>query len=418
MDIQKRIFEAQDIKYRDFQLKLTPGLTAEYMIGVRTPELKKIAGELIKDGSADSFIAELPHRYFEENQIHAFILSEMKDYERLTGELERFLPCIDNWATCDQLRPKIFRKHTDDVYQKIKQWINSDHTYTIRFGLGMLMAYFLDEKFTPEQHELAVNIVSDEYYVNMMRAWYFATALAKQYDDTAAIFESRRLDRWTHNKSIQKARESFRVSDEHKAFLSTLKVTGNKPENRFRTVNLSRKQVTDIYRKYMKKDFPKDELKPLPMILKSLDDGIYSCIGLECDGKICGYAYFVCLGTYTLLDYFAVIPEKRGIGYGSEFLRLLSDFFSRYSMVLVESENPEYAEDEDDRIKRLRRIDFYIRNGFRDTGARALLFGVRYVLLEPEISVHHDIKEICSAYLGHYRAVLPEKMFAENVAVE
>ncbi len=224
MNILNRLLEVQDTGYRDFQLKLTPGLTEDYMLGVRTPELRKIAKELVKSGEADAFTAELPHRYFEENQIHAFIFSEMKDYDRLTEELERFLPCIDNWATCDQLRPKIFRKHTDDVYSRIELWVQSCHTYTVRFGLGMLMAYFLDEKYTPGQHELAVNIVSDEYYINMMRAWYFATALAKQYDDTIAVFENRLLDKWTHNKSIQKARESFRVSDEHKAYLSTLKI--------------------------------------------------------------------------------------------------------------------------------------------------------------------------------------------------
>lgn len=223
MDITKQIFELQDLKYRDFQLGLTPGLTENYMIGVRTPELRKIAKELEKSGEADEFISELPHRYFEENQIHAFILSKMKDYDRLSDELERFLPFINNWATCDQLRPEIFKKHTDEVYEKIKVWVLSDKTYTVRFGLGMLMAYFLDDKFRAEQHELAVNIVSDEYYINMMRAWYFATALAKQYEATVEIFENRRLDSWTHRKSIQKARESFRVSDEHKIYLNSLK---------------------------------------------------------------------------------------------------------------------------------------------------------------------------------------------------
>jgi len=224
MNITERLFEMQDIKYRDFQLNLTPGLTEDYMIGVRTPELRKLAKEIVKSGESEKFISVLPHRYFEENQLHAFILSEMKDYAALSEEIERFVPYIDNWATCDQLRPKIFKKNTDDVYRKIKIWVKSEHTYTIRFGLGMLMAYFLDEKFLPEQLELAADIVSDEYYVDMMRAWYFATALAKQYDDTVKLFEACRLDKWTHNKSIQKARESFRVCDEHKEYLNRLKI--------------------------------------------------------------------------------------------------------------------------------------------------------------------------------------------------
>lgn len=224
MNTEKRLFELQDTKYRDFQLNLTPGLTKDYMIGVRTPELRSLAREMIKTGESDEFISVLPHRYFEENQLHAFILSEMKDYDRLEAELERFLPYIDNWATCDQLRPKIMKKHADELMVKIRNWICSGRTYTVRFGLGMLMAHFLDEKFRPEYHELAADIHSDEYYINMMRAWYFATALAKQYDDTVKIFEEKILDKWTHNKSIQKARESFRVTDEHKEYLKTLKI--------------------------------------------------------------------------------------------------------------------------------------------------------------------------------------------------
>lgn len=223
MDIQEKLFSMQDTKYRDFQLNLTPGLSEDYMIGVRTPELRKLAKEIVRSGEADGFISILPHKYFEENQLHAFILSEMKDYDRLIMELERFLPYIDNWATCDQLRPKIFKKHTDKLIVKIREWSISDKTYTVRFGIGMLMAYFLDDAFRPEYHSIAVDIKSEEYYINMMRAWYFATALAKQYDDTVKIIEENRLDVWTHNKSIQKARESFRVSDEHKKYLNGLK---------------------------------------------------------------------------------------------------------------------------------------------------------------------------------------------------
>ena len=223
MDIYERLFSVRDIRYRDFQLNLTPGLTEEYMIGVRTPELRKIAKELIKQGESDIFIEELPHKYFEENQIHVFILLEMKDFDRLINETERFLPYIDNWATCDQLRPKIFAKYPDAVLSKIREWTSSDKTYTVRFGLGMLMAYFLDDKFSPEQLDIAVNIQSGEYYINMMRAWYFATALAKQYEYCIRVIEENRLDVWTHNKTIQKARESFRVSDEHKEYLKSFK---------------------------------------------------------------------------------------------------------------------------------------------------------------------------------------------------
>ena len=223
MDIYERLFSVQDIRYRDFQLNLTPGLTEEYMIGVRTPELRKIAKELIKQGESDIFIEELPHKYFEENQIHVFILSEMKDFDRLINETERFLPYIDNWATCDQLRPKIFAKYPDAVLSKIREWTSSDKTYTVRFGLGMLMAYFLDDKFSPEQLDIAVNIQSGEYYINMMRAWYFATALAKQWESVIPYIEERRLSQWCHNKSIQKAVESNRITPEQKDYLRGLR---------------------------------------------------------------------------------------------------------------------------------------------------------------------------------------------------
>lgn len=224
MDIVSRLFELQDIKYRDFQLKLTPGMTEEHIIGVRTPELKKLAKELSKDAAAQHFISELPHRYFEENQLHSFIISGIKDYKTALYETERFLPYIDNWATCDQLKPEAFRKNTDVLKENIRKWIVSDQTYTVRFGVEMLMNHYLGDNFFDEAFEWVIDIRSDEYYVNMMRAWYFATALAKQYDDTVKIFEENRLDKWTHNKSIQKARESFRVSDEHKEYLNGLKI--------------------------------------------------------------------------------------------------------------------------------------------------------------------------------------------------
>ena len=220
MDIYERLFSVQDIRYRDFQLNLTPGLTEEYMIGVRTPELRKIAKELIKQGESDIFIEELPHKYFEENQIHVFILSEMKDFDRLINETERFLPYIDNWATCDQLRPRCFQKNRKALLPYIRKWIASDEPFTIRFGIGMLMVHFLDDGYDKTLLELPASVDSEEYYVRMMIAWFFATALAKQYADALPYITTHRLDKWTHNKTIQKAIESDRVTPEHKKELA------------------------------------------------------------------------------------------------------------------------------------------------------------------------------------------------------
>lgn len=224
MDIQERLFELQDEKYRDFTMKLIPGASAESIIGVRTPALKKLAAEIIKSGAHEKFLAELPHRYFEENQLHAFVISGQKYYDRAVGLTDAFLPYVDNWATCDQLRPKIFAKNKDKLISSVREWLGSDKAYTVRFAVGMLMCHYLDEAFTPEYPGLVAAIESDEYYINMMRAWYFATALAKQYDNVIAYIEERRLDKWTHNKTIQKARESFRVPDERKEYLRTLKI--------------------------------------------------------------------------------------------------------------------------------------------------------------------------------------------------
>lgn len=243
-------------------------------------------------------------------------------------------------------------------------------------------------------------------------------------DSTAARKMECALKKLKRSEKESLIREPFLITEKYVPELSEYNYICaegkmNNPEKSSpETVSLSREQVINIYNKYMTEDFPEDELKPLSMILKSLDDGIYTCIGLEFDGEIIGYAYFVCLGSYTLLDYFAVVPDKRGQGYGSVFLNKLSDFFSSYDMILVESEDPDFAVSEEDRITRLRRLRFYTGNGFRDTGARALLFGVNYILLEPENSASHSRVEICSAYLGHYRAVLPEKMFIKNVSVK
>ena len=222
--IQKELFKLQDEKYRDFQAKLIPGYDAETMIGVRTPELKKLAKELAKEEKIRDFLAELPHKYFDENQLHAFIISETKDFGRCIEEVEDFLPYVDNWATCDQLSPKIFKKYPSELLEKIKTWLASDRTYTKRFGIGMLMQYFLDDKFKPEYPEMVAQIRSEEYYVNMMIAWYFATALAKQYEAVIPFIENHRLDKWTNNKAIQKAVESYRISEEQKVYLRTLKI--------------------------------------------------------------------------------------------------------------------------------------------------------------------------------------------------
>ena len=227
-EIRQSLFDLQDIKYRDFQAKLIPGKDAQTMIGVRTPQLRDLAKQLLKREDTEEFLRELPHQYFDEDQLHAFIISGIKDYEKCMEELARFLPYVDNWATCDQMSPKIFRKHKPELLLKIREWIRSEHTYTVRFGIGMLMQYFLDEDFDLAYADLVAGIRSEEYYINMMIAWYFATALAKQYNAVLPYIEERRLDPWVHNKTIQKAIESDRVSKEHKEHLRGLKVSGRR----------------------------------------------------------------------------------------------------------------------------------------------------------------------------------------------
>ena len=222
--IREKLFELQDTSYGAFQAKLIPTIDPETVIGVRTPALRKLAKELSKEPEISTFLLELPHRYFEENQLHAFIISGIKDYETCMEQTERFLPFIDNWATCDQFTPNVFKKHRLDLLNHIHIWIRSEKTYTVRFAVGMLMRHFLDEDFDPAYPELAAGVRSDEYYINMMIAWYFATALAKQYDTVLPYLEQMRLDPWVHNKAIQKARESFRITPEQKEYLNTLKV--------------------------------------------------------------------------------------------------------------------------------------------------------------------------------------------------
>ncbi len=223
-DLHKELKKLQDEKYRDMQVKIIPTVKPESIIGVRTPELKAMAKEILKSGDYKDFLNDLPHKYFEENQLHAFILSGMKDADECFEELEKFLPYVDNWATCDQMSPKIFKKHKDELLKRVKEWIKSDETYTVRFGVGMLMEHFLDDDYDVKYPEMVSKLRSDEYYVNMMIAWYFATALAKQYDTIIPYIEKKKLDKWTHNKAIQKSVESYRITDEQKAYLKTLKI--------------------------------------------------------------------------------------------------------------------------------------------------------------------------------------------------
>ena len=221
--IEKDLFDLQDLEYKKFQCALMPTVVPDSVIGVRMPELRKYAGTLVKNKHSEEFINDLPHTYYEENNLHGIIISSTKDFKKAILEIERFLPYVDNWATCDLLDLKIFESHKEELYVNILEWIKSDHTYTARFGIKMLMSHFLDEGFKPEYLNLVVNVRSDEYYVNMMRAWYFATALAKQYKFTVKLIEREKLDIWTHNKTIQKAIESYRITDEQKAYLRTLR---------------------------------------------------------------------------------------------------------------------------------------------------------------------------------------------------
>jgi len=225
-EIIQKLFELQDEKYRNFQSKLIPTINPESIIGVKTPELKTLAKDISKGNEIlrNDFLSDVPHRYFEENQLQAFIISDEKDFDKCIDYLENFLPYIDNWATCDQLCPAIFKKNHSKLLPYINKWINSNYTYTIRFAIKLLMQHFLNEDFKPEYLEMVAKVESSEYYINMMRAWYFATSLAKQYESTITVIQEKRLDIWTHNKTIQKAIESFRITPEQKTYLRSLRV--------------------------------------------------------------------------------------------------------------------------------------------------------------------------------------------------
>lgn len=223
MKVTEELFNLRDSEYAAFQAKLTPTIAPEKFIGVRLPILRKFAKEYAKDPECVQFMSTLPHDYYDENLLHSVLITYIKDYDTCIQELEKFLPFVDNWAVCDTMSPKVLKKNKEALLLKIKEWVKSDKTYTIRFGVDMLMSFYLDDDFKPEYLEIPAGIRSEEYYVNMMTAWYFATALAKQWDEAVKYIENRRLDRWTHNKAIQKSIESFRVTQEHKDYLRSLK---------------------------------------------------------------------------------------------------------------------------------------------------------------------------------------------------
>ncbi len=222
MCIVKELFKLRDLIFRDFNAKLIPNIDNEAFIGVKTPQLRQFAKEIYKNGEYKDFITALPHKYFEENQLHAFIISQIADFDMAIFELERFLPYVDNWATCDQLIMKAIAKNPEKILDKIDLWLENDKTYTVRFAIGLLMRYFLNERFDKKYLQKVSAVKSDEYYINMMIAWYFATALAKQWEDSIKYIEEKRLDTWVHNKTIQKANESLRITEKHKTFLKEL----------------------------------------------------------------------------------------------------------------------------------------------------------------------------------------------------
>lgn len=221
--LQKELFALQDQKYRDFHSKLLPGIDKGSIIGIRTPVLRKFAKEFAKREEAGKFLQDLPHQYYEENNLHMMILTGIKGYDKCLEEIKKFVPYINNWATCDLPLPKCFSKHKEELLPQIREWIASDHTYTIRYGLGTLMSLYLDEDFKPEYLELAASVRSEEYYVNMMMAWYFATALAKQWEATVPYIEQRKLPQWVYRKTIQKAVESYRITPEQKTYLKSFR---------------------------------------------------------------------------------------------------------------------------------------------------------------------------------------------------
>lgn len=223
-DLQKELFENQDLKYRDFSFSLTPGFELDFFIGVRLPILRQIAKKFYKEGNYKKFLNTLPHKYHEEYLIHVLLINEIKDYDDCINELNKLVPYISNWAISDTIRPNVFKKNKDKLINTISEYLLSKKTYTLRVGILLLMTYYLDECFDEKHLDMVSKVKSDEYYVNMMIAWYFATALAKQKEKTMPYIEQYKLDKWVHNKTISKAIESFRISDEDKAYLKTLRI--------------------------------------------------------------------------------------------------------------------------------------------------------------------------------------------------
>ena len=223
-EIVAELFRMQDKDYAVLQAKIIPNVASEKIIGVRTPALRTFAKSLYKDSDIDAFLSDVPHQYFDEDQLHAFVISLEKDFDKCIAQVDDFLPFVDNWATCDQLSPKVFKKSPEKLLPYIETWIKSDKTYTVRFAIGMLMQHFLDDHFDTKYADMVAKVRSEEYYINMMIAWYFATALAKQYESILPYIEEKRLDDWAHNKAIQKSVESYRITDEQKKYLKSLKV--------------------------------------------------------------------------------------------------------------------------------------------------------------------------------------------------
>lgn len=223
-EIRAELFSLKDEKYADFHAGLIPTAERKSIIGVRLPNLRKLARNIVKDGDYAEFLQDLPHQYLDENTLHALIISAFTDYAQAITYTEKFLPYIDNWATCDAFGPQVFKKYPEEVYAKIKIWLKSSHTYTVRFGIVTLMSNFFDREFQPEMLELLAEVNSEEYYINMALAWCWCEALIKQYDEAIGYITEHKLSKWVHNKTLQKARESYRFTPEQKNYFESLKI--------------------------------------------------------------------------------------------------------------------------------------------------------------------------------------------------
>lgn len=224
MNVKKELFKLQDKKYKDFIANLTPTINPDNIIGVKNPKVRKLAIDFFKQGDYQKFLNKLPHKYFEENNLHSFLIEQIKDYDECIKQLEKFFPYINSWATCDSLKPKVLEKHKKELIIKIRKWIKSKDLYTVRYAILCLMRYYLKDDYNPTYLKLVKDVKSKDYYINMMRAWFFATALVYQRNDTLNLLKSKSLDPWTHNKTISKAIESFRISNKDKKYLRTFKV--------------------------------------------------------------------------------------------------------------------------------------------------------------------------------------------------